>query len=79
MIRKTLLLLLIVFPASSLAFPQNNPPSTQNQTRARNYPEPAQGDFIIRDFKFDSGETLPELKLHYRTIGEPKRDAAGVV
>ncbi|MGH9768729.1 MAG: alpha/beta fold hydrolase, partial [Blastocatellia bacterium] len=40
---------------------------------------PAQGDFVIRDFKFDSGETLPELKLHYRTIGEPKRDASGVV
>jgi homoserine O-acetyltransferase len=40
---------------------------------------PAQGDFIIRDFKFDSGEVLPELKLHYRTLGTPRRDAAGVV
>lgn len=40
---------------------------------------PAQGDFIIRNFKFDSGEVLPELKLHYRTLGTPRRDAAGTV
>ena len=36
-----------------------------------------EGDFIIRDYVFRSGETLPELKLHYRTLGAPKRDAAG--
>jgi len=51
---------------------------TQNTTRPPNYPLPVDGDFVIRDFKFDSGETLPELKLHYRTIGELKRDASGV-
>ena len=37
------------------------------------------GDFTIRDFRFASGETLPELKLHYRTLGAPRRDASGVV
>jgi len=42
-------------------------------------PAPAQGDFTIRNFKFDSGEVLPELKLHYRTLGSPRRDSAGVV
>ena len=46
---------------------------------AQNLPPVAQGDFTIRDFKFDSGETLPELRLHYRTLGTPKRDSAGVV
>jgi homoserine O-acetyltransferase len=46
---------------------------------AQNLPPAAQGDFIIRNFKFDSGETLPELRLHYRTLGTPKRDSAGVV
>ena len=51
---------------------------TQNAARSTNYPQPVEGDFVIRDFKFDSGETLPELKLHYRTIGELKRDASGV-
>ncbi len=38
-----------------------------------------EGDFQIRDFKFDSGETLPVLKLHYRTLGQPVRDARGRV
>lgn len=40
---------------------------------------PAQGDFTLRDFKFESREILPELRLHYRTLGTPRRDAAGVV
>ncbi|HKB71577.1 MAG TPA: alpha/beta fold hydrolase [Thermoanaerobaculia bacterium] len=39
----------------------------------------AEGDFVIRNFRFDSGESLPELRLHYRTIGKPRRDTAGVV
>ncbi len=38
-----------------------------------------QGDVVLRDFRFDSGGTLPELRLHYRTLGRPRRDAAGVV
>jgi homoserine O-acetyltransferase/O-succinyltransferase len=37
------------------------------------------GTFIVRDFRFASGETLPELRLYYRTLGRPRRDAAGVV
>ena len=43
------------------------------------YATPVEGDFIARDFTFSSGGTLPELKLHYRTIGTPQRDASGVV
>jgi homoserine O-acetyltransferase/O-succinyltransferase len=39
---------------------------------------PRQGDFIIRDFKFESGESLAQLKLHYRVLGSPSRDASGV-
>jgi len=38
---------------------------------AADYPAPKQGEWIARDFKFHTGETLPELKLHYVTIGEP--------
>ena len=37
------------------------------------------GEYIARDFHFVSGETLPELKLHYLTLGTPHRDAAGHV
>ncbi|MCY7379899.1 MAG: alpha/beta fold hydrolase [Gemmatimonadaceae bacterium] len=36
-------------------------------------------DFIVRNFRFASGESLPALTLHYRTLGRPRRDAAGVV
>jgi homoserine O-acetyltransferase len=44
---------------------------------AADYPAPVEGDYTIRDFKFTSGETLPELRLHYRTIGKPEKDAQG--
>ncbi len=37
---------------------------------AADYPPPKQGDFIVHDFKFHSGEVMPELKLHYTTVGE---------
>jgi homoserine O-acetyltransferase len=47
--------------------------------RTTNYPAPVEDDFIVKEFKFRSGETLPELKLHYRTIGTPTKNAAGVV
>ncbi|MFA6164982.1 MAG: alpha/beta fold hydrolase [Gemmatimonadaceae bacterium] len=39
----------------------------------------AQGDFVARDFRFTTGEVMPELRLHYTTLGVPRRDAAGVV
>jgi homoserine O-acetyltransferase len=37
------------------------------------------GDYVVRDFHFGSGEALPELKLHYLTLGTPHRNAAGHV
>ncbi len=37
------------------------------------------GDFTLRSFQFRSGETLPELHLHYMTLGEPRRDVSGHV
>ena len=41
------------------------------------YPTPTEGDYMIRDFKFASGETLPELRIHYRTLGKLEKDAQG--
>jgi len=38
-----------------------------------------EGDFVLRDFKFRSDEALPELKLHYTTLGRIHRDARGHV
>ena len=40
---------------------------------------PQEGDFAAHDFHFKSGEVLPELRLHYRTLGQPTRDAQGRV
>jgi homoserine O-acetyltransferase/O-succinyltransferase len=36
-----------------------------------------EGDYVAHNFKFKSGEELPELHLHYRTLGKPERDAQG--
>jgi homoserine O-acetyltransferase len=44
---------------------------------AAEYPTPTEGDYVVRDFKFTSGETLPESRLHYRTLGKPENDAHG--
>ena len=46
---------------------------------AADYPPPVDGNFVLKDFKFKSGETLPELRIHYRTIGTPRKDSRGVV
>lgn len=40
---------------------------------------PKEGDFVARDFKFAGGESLPEIRIHYTTIGTPLRDASGHV
>ncbi len=58
------LLLLTVFTASA---------------PAADYPEPLSASYVLRDFHFASGDVLPELRLHYRTIGQPRRDQNGVV
>ena len=42
---------------------------------AADYPAPVEGDFSIKDFHFHSGETIPELKLHYTTVGNPSNPA----
>jgi homoserine O-acetyltransferase/O-succinyltransferase len=65
MIVKRLSILLIALTCTRLATAQ--------------IPTPTQGDFVIKNFRFASGETLPELRLHYRTLGKPMRDANGVV
>src|SRR4051794_37987840 len=42
-------------------------------------PAITEADYVIKDFRFTSGETLPELKIHYRTLGAAKKNAQGVV
>lgn len=38
---------------------------------AADYPAPKEGVFVAKDFRFSTGEVMPELRLHYTTIGEP--------
>src|SRR6201998_3142271 len=44
-----------------------------------NWPNYQEGDFVTTDYKFASGESLPQLKLHYRTLGSAERNAAGEI
>src|SRR5262245_860581 len=41
-------------------------------------PQVTEGDFVIKNFTFNSGETLPELRMHYRTLGTAQKNAQGV-
>lgn len=43
------------------------------------WPNQREGDFVLKDFVFGSGETLAELRLHYTTLGTPQRNAAGAI
>ncbi|MGG5888955.1 alpha/beta fold hydrolase [Falsiroseomonas sp. HC035] len=38
---------------------------------AADYPAPREATWVARDFRFHTGETLPELRIHYTTIGDP--------
>ncbi|HYL92152.1 MAG TPA: alpha/beta fold hydrolase [Alphaproteobacteria bacterium] len=46
---------------------------------AADYPAPQEGNFVVKDFQFKSGERMAEVKLHYYTLGTLKRDASGKV
>lgn len=56
---------------AALAAPRKATPASAFTQR------PREGDFVMRDFVFKSGEKLPELRQHYLTLGTPARDAAG--
>jgi homoserine O-acetyltransferase len=53
--------------------------ATAATVRAADAPTAVEGDFVLRDFAFDSGERLPELRIHYRTLGVAHRGRAGRV
>ncbi|MDR3389830.1 MAG: alpha/beta fold hydrolase [Rudaea sp.] len=44
---------------------------------AASWPEPSEGDFVVKNFRFTSGEILPQLNLHYRTLGTAQKDRKG--
>src|SRR6185295_585817 len=64
MSRRVAVVLMVVF-AASRSYP------------AAEFPAPAEGDYSIPNFSFASGGTLPELRIHYRTLGKPEKDENG--
>jgi homoserine O-acetyltransferase len=46
---------------------------------AAEYPAPKEGSWVARDFKFHTGEVLPEVRLAYRTVGEPSGEPVVVL
>ncbi len=72
--RHHLLLLLILATVLVTVRPQTL--ATQNNAT---WPTLVEGDYTIANFRFRSGEVLPELRLHYRTIGTIEKDSCGMV
>jgi homoserine O-acetyltransferase/O-succinyltransferase len=64
-IKMAVLCALSILVAAMLAFGQQNWPPVQ------------EGDFTVRDFRFQTGEVLPEVRIHYSTLGKPSQDATG--
>jgi homoserine O-acetyltransferase/O-succinyltransferase len=77
----SLLVLLLLLVTGALLRAGTNLPETTIQTpeqiAAALHRE--EGDYTARDFRFDSGQTMPDLRLHYITLGHPRRDANGRV
>ncbi len=69
-----MLLALLLAAAAPAAQPAPPPPAPA----AKQWPI-KEGDFVMRDFAFRSGEKLATLKLHYTTLGTPHRNAAGEI
>ncbi len=64
-----MLKLLISLAIATLAVPAASPTQWPNK----------EADFVIRNFAFRSGEKLPELRIHYTTLGTPHRNAKGEI
>lgn len=68
-------LLIFVLLAVQLLTAQN----TRQQRWIPDYPAPVEGDYRVKDFEFQSKEQLPEMNLHYYTIGKPQKGKDGKV
>jgi homoserine O-acetyltransferase len=79
MARRKTFFAVIALLAAAFSAAVSSAQQTQQPARQRNWPEPKEGDFVAKEFRFGTGETLPELKLHYATLGTPQKDANGRV
>jgi len=68
----------VLFATPTMLFGQGQTMSMSAPAASASYTG-TPGDYVAHDFRFGTGETLPELKLHYVTLGKPHRNAAGHV
>jgi len=61
--------------AAFISIAASGPAAPENAS----WPNYQEGDFVIVDYKFASGESLPQLKLHYRTLGTAQRNTGGEI
>ena len=54
-----------------------DPARPQASATEAKYPPTIEGDFVVHNFKFKSGQSLPDVRLHYTTLGKPAQDAQG--
>jgi homoserine O-acetyltransferase len=64
--------------AIAAAQPPQAAPASPEVAEAKSWPT-REGDVVLKDFPFHDGETLPELKIHYTTLGSPHRNSAGAI
>ncbi len=65
----------VILMCCSITFAQ----TSGKETSEVNWPAPQEGTYLAKDFHFKDGSTLPELRLHYRTLGTPHHDGRGHV
>ena len=70
--KKSIVLVLLLSACSRSSFAQAPVPEP-----TPNYPTPVEGDYTLKNFRFESGETLPSLTIHYTSIGLPVKDKKG--
>jgi homoserine O-acetyltransferase len=64
--------------AALAAQPAPSPAKAAPAAQAKSWPT-REGDVILKNFRFQDGETLPELRIHYTTLGKPHRNSAGAI
>src|ERR1700735_2206699 len=62
----------ISFGQNAHPAPTANPPASST-----GYPSPVEGEYSLENFRFESGESLPQLIIHYTTVGHPVKDKSG--
>src|SRR6187401_1370903 len=68
----------LLFIAAAVAQPSPAVQTPLAATAAKSWPT-REGDVVLKDFRFRTGEALPELRMHYTTLGSPHRNAGGQI